>query len=663
LTGEVAQLHDVTTNDRTVDQPGANGALARGILDSVVVGVVQIDADRRVVYVNACARKMLEATPLDLDRVSLAEFQPLTIWPGGAACRIEDYPAIKCFETGLPQGPTTIGIRQASGETRWLKISAVPTLDPVTGTTQSVVATFIDESRSQHAEESLRHSEDRYRRLVEEAPDAIVVHQRGKVAFINEAGVKLYAGRSSADFLGRSVFDFVHPRYHPVVRRRMQQAEHGATTPLLDQVHIRLDRRQIHVEVRSIPCVYEGQQCVQVILRDVTQRHSAERQVRRQREMLRKFFNRIPIFVGLFDADGRVRIVNRQWTRVLGWGRGLSIPELLVHFFPDPVERAAAEGYMLAGPGWKDLRMLTRDGRTLDVSWAVIALSDGTRIAVGQNVTRRKEIEAQLRRHQAELELRVGERTEQLVQKNVELQAEIAIRRAAETQLQERQQALEQMLDMHERYRQLVAYEIHDAFVQDVIGALMYLDVFHDEHREGRHPDLSGVERALEAMRRAIRAARRMISGLRPPIIDERGVVPAIEYLVNELNANGMNVHLHHDVRIHRTAPVIEAAVFRIVQEALANVQRHSQSAFATLDITQTGDTLRVEIRDFGVGFDPQRVGKGHFGLRGIRERARLCDGSVSIISSPGNGTHVSVEIPLPPAEPDRAKPNSNLAS
>jgi PAS domain S-box-containing protein len=630
----------------------ANGALARGILDSVVVGVVEFNRARRAVYANAYARQMLAATGFDPDRCSLDDFQPFTIWPDGSICRPEDYPAARCFETGLPQGPTTIGVRQPGGEVIWATISVVPAPDSASGRPETVVATFVDVSRWHQVEESLRQSEDRYRRLVEEAPDAIVVHQDSKIVFINDAGMRLWAGTTRQQFLGRSIFDFVDPRFHDVVKNRVREVHRGATAPPIDQVHVRLDGRKVRVEVTGMPCVYDGQPCVQAILRDVTRRRRVERQVRRQREILRKFFDRIPVLVAMFDPRGRARVVNRQWKRVMGCGAGVTIRQLLERFYPDALERQRVVHYMEAGgSSWRDLRIPTRDGRVLDISWARIVLSDGTQVAIGQDVTERNEAAAELRRHRAELEQRVRQRTDELLRKNEELQAEIAVRRAAEAQLHEKQHTLEQMLDTHERYRQLVAYEIHDAFVQDVIGALMHLDLFHDKSAESGLGGLEPIEHAQSALRRAIRAARRMVSGLRPPIIDEQGVVSAIEYLVSELVAGGMDIRLEHDVRVRRMAPVLEAAVFRIVQEALTNVERHSKSHFAQLNLTQMGGMLRVEIRDFGVGFDPIRVGQGHFGLQGIQERARLCGGTAKVTSQPGKGTTVLVDIPIEPAE------------
>jgi PAS domain S-box-containing protein len=404
------------------------------------------------------------------------------------------------------------------------------------------------------------------------------------------------------------------------------------------------------VEVTELPCFYEGKPCVQGILRDITKRKRAERQVRKQREILKKFFDHIPALVGFFDADGRIKLINREWKRVLGWGKEVTILKLLTHCFPDAEARRQARDYLQAGQiGWRDFRVLVRDGRTLDISWANIVISDGTRIAIGKDVTKSKAAEEALRRSKAELEERVAARTEELSRKNRELELEVTERRRAESQLQEKQRFMQRMLNAHERDRQLVAYEIHDAFLQDVIAALMFIDSSYEQRRETGEKALERLERSRALLRKAIDQARRMISGLRPPIIDEQGVVAAVEHLINELNSRGMKIDFHHAVHARRLSGVIEAAIFRIVQEALTNVERHSQSNHAQVNITQLGDLLRVEVRDFGVGFDRETVGEGHFGLQGIKERARLIGGAVSIASLPGEGTDIVFEIPVLP--------------
>jgi signal transduction histidine kinase len=106
-------------------------------------------------------------------------------------------------------------------------------------------------------------------------------------------------------------------------------------------------------------------------------------------------------------------------------------------------------------------------------------------------------------------------------------------------------------------------------------------------------------------------------------------------------------VTFEHPEKFQRLDAVLEGTLFRIVQEALTNVYRHSQATSARVQLMQNDNRLTLVVEDSGIGFDPREVSGRQFGLRGIRERARLFGGTAQIRSSPGCGTRVVVELPL----------------
>jgi len=146
---------------------------------------------------------------------------------------------------------------------------------------------------------------------------------------------------------------------------------------------------------------------------------------------------------------------------------------------------------------------------------------------------------------------------------------------------------------------------------------------------------------------------RRLISGLRPPIIDEQGVVAALDYLVDEIRTmSDCEVEFIEDVHFDRSAPLFEGTIYRIVQEALFNVIRHSRALKARVELKQIKDRLEIQVQDWGQGFDPETVTEQNYGLAGIRERARMFRGQVKIETAPGCGTTLSVVLPLADFEP-----------
>ena len=142
--------------------------------------------------------------------------------------------------------------------------------------------------------------------------------------------------------------------------------------------------------------------------------------------------------------------------------------------------------------------------------------------------------------------------------------------------------------------------------------------------------------------------ARRLIGGVRPPILDESGVVPAIAHLVHEASSQkGPQIEYHAKVEFDRLAPILENAIYRVSQEALANACNHSKSPKVRVSLRQHGEQLRLEVRDWGIGFAPEKVRDGSYGLEGIRQRVRLLGGKCSVRSTPGAGTRVTIELPL----------------
>lgn len=224
----------------------------------------------------------------------------------------------------------------------------------------------------------------------------------------------------------------------------------------------------------------------------------------------------------------------------------------------------------------------------------------------------------------------------------------ITERKQAEADLKAERRFLKQLIDMHERDRQLVAYEIHDGLVQHLTGALMHLEVFARQQKPESGKAQEEYNRVLELLRSTIAEARSLISGLRPPILDEAGIVSAIDYLVHETREqSGIAIEYYFEVDFEELPPPLENALFRIAQEGLTNMARHSKTRAALVELVQLEEHVRLTIQDWGVGFDPKSVQPRRYGLQGIRERARLFGGSASLQSSPGEGTKITVDLPM----------------
>lgn len=207
---------------------------------------------------------------------------------------------------------------------------------------------------------------------------------------------------------------------------------------------------------------------------------------------------------------------------------------------------------------------------------------------------------------------------------------------------------LGQVWDVQERQNESLAYEIHDGFVQQATGALLSLENYRHLRSSAPHEAESFLDRAIHLIRNALDEARRLIRGLRPALLEEGGLIPALEHFLNEVQTrHNIEVEFNNQTRFLRLAGPVETHVFRMIQEAVRNAVRHSGSPRVAVSLSQRESYLEVEVRDWGTGFDVQNVPQGHYGIHAIRERARLLGGWAEITSQRQKGTVVKVVIPL----------------
>jgi two-component system sensor histidine kinase DegS len=196
--------------------------------------------------------------------------------------------------------------------------------------------------------------------------------------------------------------------------------------------------------------------------------------------------------------------------------------------------------------------------------------------------------------------------------------------------------------------RKLIAYEIHDGLAQHLAAATMHLETAWRMRDEAPDTAVKVCTTGMDLLRQSLYEARRLISDVRPMVLDEQGVEAAVSHLVHEdRGPDAPPVEFHSDVSFQRLEPIVENAIYRIVQEAITNACKHSHARQVHVRLSQQGrESVRVQIDDDGSGFDPNTQSDGSFGLKGIRERARLLGGKATIASS-DQGTCITVDLPL----------------
>ena len=261
-----------------------------------------------------------------------------------------------------------------------------------------------------------------------------------------------------------------------------------------------------------------------------------------------------------------------------------------------------------------------------------------------------KQSASQLRSARDQLEQRVKERTSELSHTNLELNREIKERNRAEAGLRS---LAAKVLKIQDEERRRIARDLHDGVGQTLAGALMAVA----QARSAAAPLPAcepGLRQAEDLLQHGIREVRTVSHLLHPPLLDESGLMSAIRWYVEEFSKRSrlaVTLELDEEGDSFLTQE-IKTAVFRIVQEALTNVYRHSKAQVARIEIKTDETSLRLRIKDNGNGIPASTLsmapnGKTGVGLASMRERTKLLGGTFGI-QSDSDGTTLSVSIPIP---------------
>lgn len=265
------------------------------------------------------------------------------------------------------------------------------------------------------------------------------------------------------------------------------------------------------------------------------------------------------------------------------------------------------------------------------------------------DVTERQQAQEAAKAAKADLERRVQERTAQLDSLNVMLRQEVEGHQRAEKSRQELQRRL---INAQEEERGRLSRELHDEVGQQIIALMLSLKSLESTPIE---QDARGKASELRAMAEKVgREIHELAFRLRPQALDELGLPRALSGLLDSWQArSGVAIDfVCAGLGDDRLPTAVETTIFRIVQEAMTNVYKHASAKNISVSVERRGDFVTAIVEDDGDGFSPESVDRSteerRIGIAGMRERAALVDGTLTIESSPGDGTTVRVRVPVP---------------
>ena len=198
--------------------------------------------------------------------------------------------------------------------------------------------------------------------------------------------------------------------------------------------------------------------------------------------------------------------------------------------------------------------------------------------------------------------------------------------------------------------RQRLARDLHDTLAQGLAGLIMQLQVAHSCQKEQHYDQAQAIiEQTIQRARTTLAEARQTIDELRRTSLDVDELKQAIEQERAHFTSSTA-IPCTTELRLlSELPPALNEHILYAIKEGLSNIARHAHAHTTWIDVTAGEQCVQVEIGDDGIGFDPAAIeqARGHYGLLGLRERAKMCDGQLEISSKPGEGTRLKLSFPL----------------
>ena len=509
----------------------------------------------------------------------------------------------------------------ADGRTVWLR-DIVRVVSDEDGHPRELRGLMIDITEQKQAEYRLRESEERFRQLAENIREVFWLAdvEAGRVLYVSPAYEQVW-GRSCQSVYDnpRSVIEAVHPEDQPRLLRAYENMIHNRVGFHEEFRIIRPDGTIRWVRDHSFP-VHDGNGKVYRFVgsaEDITGRREAEAVLSESEERFRKLFEESPVSAAIIGLDFRILRFNQALSNLLRRGRA----EIETMFcgdctHPDDMpQNVQLFNKMIAGeiPGFRcEKRLLRPDGEIVwvDMAASLVRSEDGRplyALAMAEDITEQ---------HQA------AERLRELSGRLIRLQDE-------------------------ERRR--IARELHDSTGQNLAALKLNLSHLRDSYLD---PEVrSVVSDSLELAERMLQETRTLSYLLHPPLLDELGLDSAIRaYVTGFSERSGIEVFFNDPPQLGRLGRDLEIAIFRIIQESLTNIHRHSGSKRGWISIDLADQDILVEVRDEGAGlsnqaFDHKRSSLG-VGISGMRERARQLGGRLDMVPL-APGCAVRARFPL----------------
>jgi PAS domain S-box-containing protein len=373
-----------------------------------------------------------------------------------------------------------------------------------------------------------------------------------------------------------------------------------------------------------------------------------------------KLYELAPMGYFTVSRDGILREVNLNGADLFGIARADLAGKLLRNFVSAKYRSAFNDFFskIFSGQGREsfELEFVNTDQQPFFAQLEASVEDSGQNcFIVMRDISSRKIFEKALRDSHEELKDEVRKQTVQLVRANEQLKSQVAEQKLTEQVLKHTKDMLRELGVYQERVkedeRKRIAREIHDELGSLLTGIKAHISVAQVHAMRAGLPEDPELAAASALTDCAVETVRRVVADLRPSVLDQLGIWAALEWHADQFKGqDGLNCEFKIDAEAAATGvdPERSTALYRIVQEAITNVVRHSHATHVLVHVMRHDDTLQVEIQDDGKGLSiGSQLDRNSFGIIGMRERALNLGGELSITSEAGKGTLVALCMPL----------------
>jgi diguanylate cyclase (GGDEF)-like protein/PAS domain S-box-containing protein len=296
--------------------------------------------------------------------------------------------------------------RKKDGTVIWARVFVTP-LDPSEARPTLRLGVIDDITDRKRAEETLRESEEKFRLLIENAPDAIYVHADARFIYLNRAAVNLFGAETADQLTGSPIMDRFNTEYHGMITKRLHDLyQERNKLPIVEQVYLRLDGSSVPVEAHAIPITYNNKNAALTFVRDITERKQAEKALRESEERYRTLVENASDIVFRLDDTGHITFVNPAALRIIGYQEkeiiGRHYPTFIRPDMQEDAMKFFGRQFVKGIPNtYSEYPVVVKDGREIWLGQNTQLIFQDSKVvafqAMARDITERKEMEALLR--------------------------------------------------------------------------------------------------------------------------------------------------------------------------------------------------------------------------------------------------------------------------